>query len=93
MAFKLQAWAKESSFIPNRKVLLMKLVGIILIAVGILALAYQGFSYSQTQKDAQLGPIEIQHTETHTVPIPPLVGGGAVLVGAVLLAMGSRGNL
>ena len=68
----------------------MKLIGIILIAVGILALAYQGFSYNQTEKDAQLGPIQIQHTETHTVPVPPLVGGGIVLLGGILLAMGSR---
>lgn len=71
----------------------MKLVGIILIVLGILALAYQGFSYNQTEKDAQLGPVEIQHTETHTVPIPPLVGGGIILVGAVLLAIGSRSKL
>jgi uncharacterized membrane protein YidH (DUF202 family) len=68
----------------------MKLTGIALVVVGILALAYQGFSYNQTEKDAQLGPIQIQHTETHTVPIPPLIGGGLVLVGAVVLAAGAR---
>ncbi len=71
----------------------MKLAGIILIALGILALAYQGFSYNQTEKDAQLGPIQIQHTETHTIPLPPLVGGGFVLVGVVLLIAGTRSKL
>jgi uncharacterized membrane protein len=71
----------------------MKLIGIVLIAVGILALAYQGFSYNKTEKDAQLGPVEIQHTETHTIPIPPLVGGGFILVGAILLAVGTRSKI
>jgi len=55
----------------------MKLAGIVLIIIGVLALVYQGFSYTQTEKDAQLGPIEIQHQETHTVPLPPIVGGFA----------------
>ncbi len=71
----------------------MKLVGIILITLGILALAYQGFTYNKTEQDAQLGPVQIQHTETKTVPIPPLVGGGLVLVGAVALAVGANKKL
>ncbi len=48
----------------------MKLAGIVLIVLGVLAIVYQGFTYTQTKKDAQLGPIEIQHQETHSVPIP-----------------------
>jgi uncharacterized membrane protein len=71
----------------------MKIVGIIFVAIGILALAYQEFSYNQTKNEAQLGPIVIQETETKTIPIPPLVGGGIVLTGAVLLAIGYRNSL
>lgn len=71
----------------------MKLLGIILMAIGIFALAYQGFTYNETEHDAQLGPIEIQDTETKTVPVPPLVGGGIVLTGAILLAIGCRKSL
>ena len=59
----------------------MKLVGIIVI--GVVALAYQGFTYTKTEKDAQLGPIEIQHQETRAVPIRPIVGG-VCIVGRVL---------
>ena len=66
----------------------MKFIGIIFIAMGILALVYQGFSYNKTEHDAQLGPIEIQATETKTIPIPPLVGGSIVVAGVVLVAAG-----
>jgi len=71
----------------------MKIVGIILIAIGILALVYQGFSYTQTKQDAKLGPVEIQHQETHDVPIPPIVGGICVVAGVVALAVGGRSKL
>ena len=71
----------------------MKLAGIILIVIGILALVYQGFSYTQTKQDAQLGPIEIQHQETHNVPIPPLVGGVCIVAGVVALVAGGRSKL
>jgi len=68
----------------------MKLAGIILIIVGVLALVYQGFSYTKTEKDAQLGPIQIQHEETHDVPIPPIVGGVCLVGGVLALALGGR---
>jgi hypothetical protein len=71
----------------------MKLAGIILIVIGILALVYQGFSYTQTKQDAQLGPIEIQHQETHNVPIPPIVGGVCIVAGVVALVAGGRSKL
>lgn len=71
----------------------MKLTGIILIIVGVLALSYQYFTYTTTQKDAQLGPIEIQHQETHTVPIPPIVGGACIVGGILALFAGGRKSL
>jgi uncharacterized membrane protein len=71
----------------------MKIAGIILIILGVLALVYQGFTYTQTQKDAQLGPIEIQHQESHNVPIPPVVGGICIVGGVLALAAGGRRNL
>jgi UDP-N-acetylmuramyl pentapeptide phosphotransferase/UDP-N-acetylglucosamine-1-phosphate transferase len=70
----------------------VKMLGIILIVVGALALVYQGFSYTQTKKDAQLGPLEIQHQETHDVPIPPVVGGVCIVAGVLALALGTRGG-
>ncbi len=71
----------------------MKLAGIALIIIGILALVYQGFSYTKTEKDAQLGPIQIQHDETHTVPLPPVVGTVCIVGGVLALALGARGRM
>lgn len=68
----------------------MKLAGIILIVIGIIALVYQGFSYTQTKKDAQIGPVVIQHDETHSVPIPPIIGGVCIVAGVVALVAGGR---
>lgn len=68
----------------------MKLAGIILIIIGILALVYQGFTYTQTKQDAQLGPIEIQHQETHTVPLPPIVGAVCLVSGILALTTAGR---
>jgi drug/metabolite transporter (DMT)-like permease len=68
----------------------MKLAGIILIIVGVLALVYQGFSYTMTKKDAQIGPIAIQHDETHSVPLPPIVGGVCIVGGVLAFGLGSR---
>jgi len=71
----------------------MKIAGIVLIAIGILALVYQGFTYTDTKQDAKLGPIEINHQETHDVPVPPIVGGVCIVAGVIALAAGARGNL
>lgn len=68
----------------------MKIAGIVLIIVGALALAYQGFSFTRTEKDAQIGPIKIQHEETEHVPLPPIVGGICIAVGIGVLVLGSR---
>lgn len=71
----------------------MKLAGIILIVIGAIALVYQGFTYTQTKKDAQLGPIEIKHQETHSVPIPPIVGGICIVGGVLALAASGRSSI
>jgi hypothetical protein len=71
----------------------MKIAGIVLIAIGILILVYQGFSYTQTKQDAKIGSIEIQHQETHDVPISPIVGAVCIGVGLVVLVVGGRGKL
>jgi len=70
----------------------MKLAGIILIVIGILALVYQAFPYSQTKEVAKIGSLEIQSKETHELPVPPIVGGICVVAGVVLLVAGGRGN-
>jgi UDP-N-acetylmuramyl pentapeptide phosphotransferase/UDP-N-acetylglucosamine-1-phosphate transferase len=70
----------------------MKLAGIILIVIGILALVYQGFSYTQTKQVAKIGSLEIQNQETHDVPISPIVGGLCIVAGVAALVAGGRGT-
>ena len=66
------------------------IIGIILIVVGIIALAYGGFSFKEHKKDVDLGPVQIGHTEEHTVPLPPILGALALAGGIVLVIVGSR---
>jgi drug/metabolite transporter (DMT)-like permease len=70
----------------------MKLAGIILIVIGVIALVYQGFSYNQTKKDAQIGSLVIQHEETEHVWVPPVIGAVCVVAGVAALALGARGK-
>ena len=65
--------------------------GIILIAIGIIALAYGGYtSYTTKENVAKLGPIEINKHEEHPVPIGPIVGGICIAGGVILLVTGNR---
>lgn len=68
----------------------MKIVGIILIVVGAIALAYGGITYTSREKVLDIGPIEATAEREKTIPLPPLLGGLAVAGGIVLLVAGSR---
>jgi hypothetical protein len=66
------------------------LIGIILIVIGIVALAYQGITYTTREKVIDIGSIEVTADKTKTLPLPPIVGGIALVGGIVLLVMGSK---
>jgi hypothetical protein len=66
------------------------LTGIILIVIGIVALAYQGISYTTREKVVDIGPIQMTAEKTKTLPLPPIVGGIALVGGIVLLVMGNK---
>lgn len=68
----------------------MKIVGIILIVVGAIALAYGGITYTSREKVLDIGPIEATAEREKTIPLPPVLGGLAVAGGVVLLVAGSR---
>jgi uncharacterized membrane protein YidH (DUF202 family) len=68
----------------------LKIVGLILIAVGIMALVYGSFSYTKETHQAKLGPLELQVKEKETVNIPVWAGVGAIVVGAVLLLVPAK---
>jgi hypothetical protein len=66
------------------------LIGIILIVIGIIALAYQGITYTTREKVVDIGPIQMTADKTKTIPLPPIVGGIALVGGIVLLVVGGK---
>ena len=68
----------------------LSLAGIILIVLGLAALAYQGFSYTTREKIIDIGPLQASADRERTVPLPPIVGIVAVVGGVALLIAGSR---
>jgi uncharacterized membrane protein YidH (DUF202 family) len=64
------------------------ILGIVLLVVGIIALGYQGISYTTQKKVVDLGPIQATKEEHHN--IPPIVGAIALIGGLVVLFTGRR---
>ncbi|MBT9463681.1 hypothetical protein [Hydrogenophaga sp.] len=67
-----------------------KLVGILLIAAGVIGLVYGSFSYTKETEAVKLGPLELTVKEKETVNVPVWAGIGAIVVGAALLVMGGK---
>lgn len=67
-----------------------KVFGLILIALGLLALAWGGFAYTTKEKVVDLGPIHATRDETHNVPLPPIAGAVAVIGGIILLVSAKK---
>jgi hypothetical protein len=68
------------------------ILGIVLVILGVFALAYQGISYTKREKVVDIGPIHATKDTTKTIPLPPILGGLALIGGIVLLAMGSKNS-
>jgi uncharacterized membrane protein len=68
----------------------LMLIGIVLIVIGVVALAYGGFSFTTSEKVAEVGPLKIEKDKTRSVPLPPVLGGLALVGGIVLVAVGAR---
>ena len=66
------------------------IVGIILIIVGVVSLAYQGITYTTQDKAVDLGPLQKTTEKTHTIPLPPILGAFALAGGVVLLVANKR---
>jgi hypothetical protein len=70
----------------------LKILGILIIAAGILGLIYGGFSYTRETHDAKIGPIELSVDERERVNIPVWAGVAAIVIGGVtLLAAAKKG--
>ena len=66
------------------------IAGIVLIVLGLAALAYQGFSYTSRETVIDIGPIKATADTQKTVPIPPIAGVVAVVAGIALVVVGKR---
>lgn len=70
--------------------MVLKLIGILLIVAGFAGVIYGGFTFTSHKKAVDMGPIQIERTEHHAVPIPPILGFVAILAGGALLYLGTR---
>ena len=70
----------------------LAILGIVLIALGAVALAYQGITYTTKEKVVDLGPLKVEAQKEKTIPLPPILGGVAIVVGLVLLIANARGR-
>ena len=66
------------------------ILGVLLIVAGLVALAYQGITYTRREKVIDLGPIQATAERERTVPLPPVVGIVAVAAGVALVFAGVR---
>jgi len=66
------------------------IVGVILIVLGIVALAYQGITYTSQEKVVDLGPLKVEAKKEKTIPLPPLLGALLLVGGVVLVAVSAR---
>jgi len=68
------------------------ILGLVLVVIGIISLAYQGITYKTEKKIVDLGPIQATRTENHTIPFPPILGALALIGGVVILVFDRRGS-
>ncbi|HLV26897.1 MAG TPA: hypothetical protein VKZ41_11355 [Gemmatimonadales bacterium] len=68
----------------------MRILGIVLIVLGVIGLVYGGISYTRRSETVSVGPVSATIKERESLPIPPVLGAVALLAGIGLLVVGSR---
>lgn len=68
------------------------IVGVVLILIGIIGFAMGGFSFTHEKQDAKIGPLQVEHQQKESVPIPPILSAVALLGGVGLVVVGARGK-
>ncbi len=66
------------------------IVGVVLILLGVVALVYQGITYTSRETVVDIGPLHATADRQKTLPLPPVLGIAAVAGGALLLIVGAR---
>ena len=69
----------------------MRILGVLLVVFGLLALIYQGFTYTKRETVVDIGPVHATADRKKTVPLPP-IDGGLALIGGVVLLVSSKTN-
>jgi uncharacterized membrane protein YidH (DUF202 family) len=69
---------------------MMKIAAIVLIVLGVIALAYGGISYTKEKKVIDLGPLQASTKTQETIPLPPVLGVAAIAGGIILLVVSAR---
>jgi len=70
----------------------IKMVAMVLVVAGVLALAYGGFTYTKETHHADIGALHMSVSDKKTVNVPVWAGAGAVLAGAAMLVMGKKNS-
>lgn len=65
-------------------------IGIVLVVLGALSLAYQGINYTREKNVVDLGPVQVTTETRERIPLPPILGGLALAGGVVLLVVGTK---
>jgi uncharacterized membrane protein len=66
------------------------IIGVLLIVLGVVAFAYEGITYTTKEKVVDLGPLKVEAKRERTIPLPPVLGGIALVGGIVLVIAGAR---
>lgn len=67
-----------------------KTLGMVLIVIGLVGLAWGGFTYTTTEKIVDIGPIHATREKAHNVPLTPIAGAVALIGGVILLVAGKK---
>ena len=70
-----------------------RIVGLVLVIIGLISLLWGGISWTREKTIVDIGPIQARSQERETIPLPPIVGGLALVAGAVLLVVRERSRV
>lgn len=67
-----------------------RIAGLVLVAIGLIGLLWGGLSWTREKTVVDLGPVDVRAQERESIPVPPIVGGVALVAGIVLLVLPAR---
>jgi hypothetical protein len=68
----------------------MKLLGVVLVVLGIVGLVWGGIGWTERETVVDLGPVEVEREDRESIPLPPVAGGLLLVAGIVVLVSSRR---